>query len=891
MGHLLRLVLALFLASRIDALCGDTGCVDTDCVEPRVSGPLRVGDIALAARDRASRPTGVDGISYAHFNTHQIPCATGDDDDFSSQFSQLWTELYGSDEDVVDPLTLQEMTWQSLLDTFDMNMTLSFLRNAGYACNNLLGLRQIFKSVRESSDLCALFGRVCGFPREAWRESSQQRSLLAVGFCYLVYQLVYNSTAGLLVFFLNCVAANEPATLVYKALPDGVDDLFARMSFAETTMFSLPLVVIAVDIFGPDVIWMFGMAQCLSAWPLRTDNFFEIVCLFGSFCSRCGWFDALFWSLSCYGVMRARPQRKGVIAVVAILKVTVFMVPKYRHLLSATQILRALYWSFQLLLVFPNFTGTVLGAQKLVDQLKLAIETKMPREQGSLYAAELAEFCDFVIGYSYYLAFGCAYVCGAWEMLEIVINVNAADGVAFYVVHFDRFYALPFFTHLRIVTALLHTYWCGFRHRPCAKAILFVVVCLGSIAGGHVFCARRIAEAEAHTGRTDAATAGGSEMARESEGEWKVVSNFFKNYSRVRGLAEFHAEFSNLPASPGARKQWEVEAKAGLARRREAEANATRKAEIVRQVATAREREARRETDAKAARKAAEEKAAREGEKMALLEAEEQAARARQKAEEQAARERKKAEAKAARQAEKAARERRQAEVKAAREADVAHRKVEAKKREQAEAEARWQREAEMKAAREATATAEAKAREQAEAEARRRREAATDAVLKNDEEGASDSRLLAFLTSIGQEHALKLFVQEDVDLETLQMCKPPELSDMLTSLGLKMGARKKFINALSASSTASTSSEIDRLNRQAEDSAKHQERLELELSAHRAQLDKLRGAMKQSGVPREYECPIRCAHDLVFSLAPFLCVCVCVCGVSDLCRAYPSQL
>ena len=883
MGHLLRLVLALFLASRIDALCGDTGCVDTDRVEPRVSGLLRVGDIALAARDRASRPTGVDGISYAHFNTHQIPCGTGDDDDFSSQFSQLWTELYGSDEDVVDPLTLQEMTWQSLLDdptwpklldTLDMNMTLSFVRNAGCACNNLLGLRQIFKSVRESSDLCALFGRVCRFPREAWRESSQQRSLLAVGFCFLVYELVCNSMAGkymtVLVFFLHCVAANEPATLVYKALPDGVDDLFARMSFAETTMFSLPLVVIAVEIFGPDVIWMFGMAQCLSAWPLRTDNFFEIVCLFGSFCSRCGWFDALFWSLSCYGIMRARPQRKGVIAVVAILKVTVFMVPKYRHLLSATQILRALYWSFQLLLVFPNFTGTVLGARKLVDQLKLAIETKLPREQGSLYAAELAEFCDFVIGYSYYLAFGCAYVCGAWEMLEIVMNVNAADGVAFYIVHFDRFYALPSFTHLRIATALLHTYWYGFRHRPCAKAVLFVVVCLGSIAGGLVFCARRIAEAEPHTGRTGAATAGGSEMARESEGEWKVVANFFKNYSRVRGLAEF-----NLQASPGARKQWEVEAKAGLARRREAEANATRKAEIVRQVATAREREARRETDAKAARKAAEEKATREGEKMALLEAEEQAARARQKAGEQAARARQKAEAKAARQAEKAARERRQAEAKAAREAEVAHRKVEAKKRAQAEAEAQWQREAEMKTAREATATAEAKAREQAEAEARRRREAATDAVLKNDEEGASDSRLLAFLTSIGQEHALKLFVQEDVDLETLQMCKPPELSDMLTSLGLKMGARKKFMNALSASSTASTSSEIDRLNRQAEDSAKHQERLELELSAHRAQLDKLRGAMKQSGVPREYECPIRCAHYPVFCLAPFLCVCV----------------
>jgi hypothetical protein len=110
-------------------------------------------------------------------------------------------------------------------------------------------------------------------------------------------------------------------------------------------------------------------------------------------------------------------------------------------------------------------------------------------------------------------------------------------------------------------------------------------------------------------------------------------------------------------------------------------------------------------------------------------------------------------------------------------------------------------------------------------------------------------------LASIGQEHTLQLFANEEVDFETLEMCGPTELSDMLTSLGLKIGTRKKIITALSESSAAAKSSEIDRLNRRlVEDSAKHQEAL----GAHRAQLDKLRGAMKQSGVPREYECPIR---------------------------------
>jgi hypothetical protein len=194
------------------------------------------------------------------------------------------------------------------------------------------------------------------------------------------------------------------------------------------------------------------------------------------------------------------------------------------------------------------------------------------------------------------------------------------------------------------------------------------------------------------------------------------------------------------------------------------------------------------------------------------------------------------------------------AEAEACREAEAeAYRRVtaaaEAKARKEVElVEARRRREAEIEAAaRKATAAVEAKARKEAHA--------STGAALKGD---AGDSRLLAFLASIGQEHALPLFAKEDVDFETLEMCDPTELSDMLTSLGLKMGARKKILKARSASSAASNTSEIDRLNRQAKDSAKHQARLELALDTHRAQLEKLRGVMKQSGVPREYECPIR---------------------------------
>jgi hypothetical protein len=132
--------------------------------------------------------------------------------------------------------------------------------------------------------------------------------------------------------------------------------------------------------------------------------------------------------------------------------------------------------------------------------------------------------------------------------------------------------------------------------------------------------------------------------------------------------------------------------------------------------------------------------------------------------------------------------------------------------------------------------------------------------ALKSDN---GDPKLLAFLTSIGQEHALKNFVKEDVTFATLELCdSESKLDDFLCSLeGLKMGARKKIMNAFCSVSAAAKSFAIDQHNIQVEEGATHLERLELKLSEHRAEIARLRGAMERGGVPREFECPIRCAR------------------------------
>jgi hypothetical protein len=127
----------------------------------------------------------------------------------------------------------------------------------------------------------------------------------------------------------------------------------------------------------------------------------------------------------------------------------------------------------------------------------------------------------------------------------------------------------------------------------------------------------------------------------------------------------------------------------------------------------------------------------------------------------------------------------------------------------------------------------------------------------------SGDPKLLALLVSIGQEHALPHFVKEDVDFATLMLCSSQaELGELLGSIGLTMGTRKKVMKTFCSLSAAAKSFAIDQHNTQVEEGAKHQERLEFELAAHRAEVTRLRGAIQQQGgVPREFECPIRCAH------------------------------
>jgi len=160
-------------------------------------------------------------------------------------------------------------------------------------------------------------------------------------------------------------------------------------------------------------------------------------------------------------------------------------------------------------------------------------------------------------------------------------------------------------------------------------------------------------------------------------------------------------------------------------------------------------------------------------------------------------------------------------------------------------------------AKREATVAAKAAANEKANC-------VSTGTPLKS---GNGDPKLLAFLVSIGQEHALQQFVKEDVDFATLALCgNEAELSDFLCSLGLTMGAQKKISKAFCSVSAAAKSLEIDQHNTQVEEGAKHQERLELALSEHRNEVARLRDARQRGSIPREFECPIRCARVTCFN-------------------------
>ena len=307
----------------------------------------------------------------------------------------------------------------------------------------------------------------------------------------------------------------------------------------------------------------------------------------------------------------------------------------------------------------------------------------------------------------------------------------------------------------------------------------------------------------------------------------------------------------------------EVEKKARLA---EAKARA-RAEELARSKARAEAEKAARLADAKVrahAEELAQLKAQAEAEKKARL----SEAKARAQAEELA---RSKAQA----EAEKAAR---LADAKARKEAEeLAQLKSRAeteKKARLAEAKARADAEKALLSL-EAEAVVNAKAadelRQRLEDEKRATEEAAaalaastapSPAAKSDGSEKRSDGdpRLVAFLASCGQEHVLPLFVKEAVDLDTLEVCPTlKELMDLLESLGLTLGSRKKIARAIQSSSAAAKSFAIDKLNAQVEEGALHQERLEVELSLHRAEVAKLRAAMQQcGGVPREFECPIR---------------------------------
>ena len=715
---------------------------------------------------------------------------------------------------IVDPLTSQNMSWQSWLDTcFSLDMGWLCIYSIAVAYCNLLGLRYL---VRQSDAVV--------------------ENLTLGSICVLVYYGFYVTPR--VTMFLGIIAAKESTMTLYEAYPDHVDDLFVRLSFVETARLLLPLVVFFNDLLAPELIWVPWLAFGLLVLYARKKrwNLVELACT---------WVWVFYWeltlqdwllmqgNLSLFKLLmgpRALWEGTGLDFIAAFMTIYKFIRrfrlnrSKYGPLLSlvnAIQLLRRVYWSFQLGSAALRFdsvmTWPALRFAKILKEKVLKTEQTMDRKDFLV----LSSLCHKV---SYHvrslLALAALLIvssCAAWGVLETLMNTAAADSAAMYIMlglpweklgvpmsslmNEDSKWGEPRYRHWRAVAALCHTCRYGFRQQwPYVQGVLFFFSVIAQVGARLDLKAMKAKTAE-RTGTIVEMVKAACER-RQAEAE----------AARETEAARLKAEEAKAEAE---------------ARRSEAEARRRREAEIkaARQATAAAETKARAKADAEARRqREAEMKAARQA-----------TAAAEAKAREEAAAE---------------ARRQREAEMKAARQATTA---AEAKAKEEAEAEARRQREAEMKAARHATAAAEATAGEEAEAEVRRRHEAATSSALKDD--GAADSRLLAFLASIGQEHTLQLFANEEVDFETLEMCGPTELSDMLTSLGLKIGTRKKIITALSESSAAAKSSEIDRLNRRlVEDSAKHQEAL----GAHRAQLDKLRGAMKQSGVPREYECPIR---------------------------------
>ena len=715
---------------------------------------------------------------------------------------------------IVDPLTSQEMSRQSWLDTcFTLDMGWLCIRFIAVAYCNLLGLRYL---VRQSDAVV--------------------ENLTLGSICVLVYYGFYVTPR--VTMFLGIIAAKESTMTLYEAYPDHVDDLFVRLSFVETARLLLPLVVFFKDLLAPELIWMPWLAFGLLVLYARKKrwNLVELACT---------WVWVFYWeltlqdwllmqgNLSLFKLLlgpRALWEGTGLDFIAAFMTIYKFIRrfrlnrAKYGPLLSlvnAVQLLRRVYWSFQLGSAALRFdsvmTWPALRFAKILKEKVKKTEQLMDRKD----FLALSSLCHKI---SYHvrslLALAALLIvssCAAWGVLETLMNAAAADSAAIYIMlgvpcaklgvpmsslmNEDSRWGEPRYRHLRAVAALCHTCRYGFRQQwPYIQGVFFFFSVIAQV-GARLDLKAMKAKAAEKTGAIVERVKAACER-RQAEAE----------AARETEAARLKAEEAKTEAE---------------ARRSEAEARRRREAEIkaARQATAAAEAKARAKADAEARRQ---------------REAEMKAARQATAA----------AEAKARAKADAEARRQREAEMKAARQATAA---AEAKAKEEAEAEARRQREAEMKAARHATAAAEAKAGEEAEAEVRRRHEAATSSALKDD--GAADSRLLAFLASIGQEHTLQLFANEEVDFETLEMCGPTELSDMLTSLGLKIGTRKKIITALSESSAAAKSSEIDRLNRRlVEDSAKHQEAL----GAHRAQLDKLRGAMKQSGVPREYECPIR---------------------------------
>ena len=144
---------------------------------------------------------------------------------------------------IVDPLTSQEMSRQSWLDTcFTLDMGWLCIRFIAVAYCNLLGLRYL---VRQSDAVV--------------------ENLTLGSICVLVYYGFYVTPR--VTMFLGIIAAKESTMTLYEAYPDHVDDLFVRLSFVETARLLLPLVVFFKDLLAPELIWMpwlaFGLWYCM----------------------------------------------------------------------------------------------------------------------------------------------------------------------------------------------------------------------------------------------------------------------------------------------------------------------------------------------------------------------------------------------------------------------------------------------------------------------------------------------------------------------------------------------------------------------------------------------------------------------------------------------------